>query len=103
MTEQTDEIGAKPRWEWQIAAGSSTAHVIDASVPTKRRGTRGWRSGPRALCKRYPQRNMEFPWLAAPVEWGTQSILTSLYHHRCMDCDEALAAQSTSPVAEDGA
>lgn len=84
-----------PRWEWQIAQGSSTAHIIDASIPMRRRGERGWQSGPRALCKRYPQRNLDFPWLAAPAEWGAQSILTTLYHKRCMDCDATLVAMSS--------
>lgn len=80
--------------EWQIAEGSLTAHVIDTAKPAWKNpdGSRR-RSGPRALCGRYPQRNAEFPWWTWSVT-ETDALTGVRHYHRraCPDCQEALDA-----------
>ena len=56
------------RWMWQVASGSMTMHALDTDAPGWRNadGSRRNRSGPRARCGRYPQRNADGIWL----EWS---------------------------------
>lgn len=73
------------RLEWQVAQGSSTAHVIDTDRPG------GKRSGPKALCGRYPQRLHSY-WFGLHVaETGVKRAISTYSCTACPDCDGDLA------------
>lgn len=78
--------------EWQVAAGSHTAHIIDTDKPEPKR------SGPRALCKRHPQRNAEYPWFTVGVESpGAEGAFVSYNLRPCEDCKDVLPILRSKP------
>jgi hypothetical protein len=79
---------ARRTLEWQIAEGSSTAHVIDTAKPAPKR------TGAAALCKRRPQRNNRW-WYALGVdEPGVEQSIRNYNCTLCPDCKDALPATS---------
>lgn len=69
--------------EWQVASGSTMAHLVDTGQ------VHPSRSGPRALCGRYPQRNLEYPWWALSVdEPGVEAAMMRMWIQQCADCAE---------------
>lgn len=66
---------------WQVAEGSSTAHVIDPARPG------GKRTGPKALCGKYPQR-MRSWWFELPV--ADMPSVAPYRITKCADCEHAL-------------
>lgn len=83
--------------EWQVASGSSTAHVIDPAAPSWHNpdGSRR-RSGPRSACGRYPQRNADGTWWALPVAETRRDTGRSYGIKFCDECAEHV----TSPASE---
>ena len=69
--------------EWQVADGSSIAHLIDTDKPAPKR------SGPRALCGSRPQRHHSW-WYALPVK--DETALAALAGYQCKPCDGCRAA-----------
>lgn len=77
--------------EWQVANGSTTAHVMDLSRPEPRR------TGRQSLCKRRPQRN-ERAWFALPVaDPHAIGVLRGYSVRPCGDCTDALPAPVADP------
>jgi hypothetical protein len=70
--------------EWQAASGSSTLHLIDTEKPKPR-------SGPRAACGRYPQRNAEHPWFALRRDEGIEQAARRYQLTFCDECEDAEA------------
>lgn len=74
--------------EWQVASGSPTAHLVDTDKPSWKNpdGSRR-RTGPRAECGRYPQRNAEQPWFSLSLaESGVYDAMKNYMIQCCADC-----------------
>jgi hypothetical protein len=80
----------KARLEWQAAEGSYTLHVIDTLAYAKPS-----KSGPRALCGKYPQRNREHPWWALAVSEVPDRPGMNL--SKCADCEASIPPASSTP------
>lgn len=70
--------------EWQAYGNSPTVHVID----TERKAAK--RSGPRALCGRYPGHSYRPWWVVEVGDPGLGRALGSWMLVRCGDCREKL-------------